>query len=169
METKRLAIAFCLVAGLGLSACGGGESEASSDEAAPEATADAPAPEAAAAPAVEPAAAAAPPAQAAPLPGAPQFVALYPGGVVQGEVTAGEAASGEGGIVTFVTAAAPADVVEFYRSRAETSGLSSVMAMTQGDTHAYGARSAQSGDNLSVVASPVDGQTNVQLSWSSGG
>lgn len=168
---KRAVMTAMCAALIGVSACGDKDDEAPAD--ATEAVAPSPGE-----PAAAPAPAEAPPTEdvavATPdpvaLPGAPGFAALYPGAVVQGELTEADApAAGEGGIVTFTTADPAADVVAFYRGRAEASGLSSVMAMTQGETQAYGARSAQSGANLSVVASPLDGQTSVQLSWSAGG
>lgn len=109
-----------------------------------------------------------------PVAGAPDFAVIYPGGEIQGDVTfspggSGAVGSGPGGIVTFITASTPAQVVGFYRQRAEAAGLSSVMAMSQGDTQAYGAHSPGTGANLSVVASVNDDdQTSVQLSWSAG-
>jgi hypothetical protein len=172
LRMKRLAIAAGLTTVVMLSSCGKTEHEPSAEEAAASA-ADAAAtedqqtaPPVAQATAPEPAA---PVLQPVLLPGAPTFAALYPGAQVQGDATDGQASDGQGGLVTFATQATPAEVVGFYRARAEEAGLSSVMAMTQGATHAYGARGAQSGASLSVVASPLDDQTNVQLSWSDGG
>jgi len=77
---------------------------------------------------------------------------------------------GEGGLVTFTTAATPDEVVAFYRARAEEAGLISVMGMNQGDARAYGAAGGQAGaTNLQVVAAPgAGGETSVQLSWSAG-
>jgi hypothetical protein len=75
---------------------------------------------------------------------------------------------GPGGLATYLTSADPEAVIEFHRSQAERAGLSSVMAMNQGDARAYGAAKAQS--SLQVVAAPTpDGMTSVQLSWSAGG
>ena len=102
--------------------------------------------------------------------GAPSFAVLYPGGEIEAPATVATSAAGPGGLVAFRTDADPATVVEFYRTRAEAAGLSSVMAMNMGDARSYGAAKADAGANLQVVASPVEGgQTSVQLSWSAGG
>ena len=102
--------------------------------------------------------------------GAPSFAVLYPGGEIEAPATVATSAAGPGGLVAFRTDADPATVVEFYRTRAEAAGLSSVMAMNMGEARSYGAAKADAGANLQVVASPVEGgQTSVQLSWSAGG
>lgn len=99
----------------------------------------------------------------------PTFAVLYPGATVVGDPVVGTGDAGTGGIVTFTTEAGPDTVIAFYRERAEAAGLSSVMAMNQGDARAYGAVKAEAGANLQVVASPGEaGQTSVQLSWSGG-
>lgn len=129
-------------------------------EAAPTADAAAPATaEPAAAPAAGPLAA----------PGAPAFAALYPGATMDAPAITASGASGPGGIATYTTDADPDAVIAFHRARAEASGLSSAMAMNQGEARAYGAASPDSGASLQVVASAVeDGPTSVQLSWSAG-
>jgi hypothetical protein len=113
----------------------------------------------------------APAAMSAPAaPGAPAFAALYPGAQVDGAPTQATGAAGDGGLVTFRTAATPDEVVAFYRERAEGAGLRSVMGMNQGDARAYGAAGGEpEGASLQVVAAPGDdGETSVQLSWSEG-
>ncbi|MCA3698473.1 hypothetical protein [Brevundimonas sp.] len=100
--------------------------------------------------------------------GAPDFAALYPGATLQGDPIVAAGPDGPGGLATYLTNADPEAVIEFHRSQAERAGLSSVMAMNQGDARAYGAAKAQS--SLQVVAAPTpDGMTSVQLSWSAGG
>ncbi len=100
--------------------------------------------------------------------GAPTFAAVYPGSVVEGEPTIADGVEGPGGLLTFTTPDAPQAVVDFYKTRAEASGLSPVMAMNQGEAIAYGAGSPK-GATIQVVASPADsGGTSVQLSWSAG-
>ncbi|ADL02561.1 hypothetical protein [Brevundimonas subvibrioides] len=102
--------------------------------------------------------------------GAPSFAVLYPGGEIDAPATVATSAAGPGGLVAFRTDADPATIVEFYRTRAEAAGLSSVMAMNMGEARSYGAAKADAGANLQVVASPIEGgQTSVQLSWSAGG
>jgi len=94
----------------------------------------------------------------------PAFTETYPGARVE-QATRGEAGGADGGLVVFTTDAPAEDVIAFYRDRAETAGLAPTMAMTQGDTHAYGAAHPQTGTTLSVVASPDGERTSVQLSW----
>lgn len=123
-----------------------------------------------AAPAPSPAPVAAKVAAPPAAPGAPAFAVLYPDAAPTAEPTLADGPSGPGGLTTFVTEASPEEVVAFYRQRAEAEGLSSVMAMNQGDAQAYGAASPQAdGPSLQVVASPApEGGANVQLSWSAG-
>ena len=102
------------------------------------------------------------------VPGAPDYAALYPGAVIDGEPTVADGVAGPGGLLTFSTEAEPQAVVDFYKSRAEASGLSPVMSMNQGEAIAYGAGSPD-GATIQVVASPAEaGGTSVQLSWSAG-
>lgn len=102
-------------------------------------------------------------------PGAPAFAALYPGATMDAPAITASGASGPGGIATYTTDADPDAVIAFHRARAEASGLSSAMAMNQGEARAYGAASPDSSASLQVVASATeDGPTSVQLSWSAG-
>lgn len=159
---KRTFAAAALMATMVMAGC----SQAPADE-APVAEAvsavDAAAP--AAAPSAEAASAAAPAA-----PGAPSFAVVYPGGVPSGPATVALGPDGPGGILSFTTEATPDAVVDYYRKRAETAGLASMMAMNTGDARAYGAAAEDgSGKLLRVVATPVeDGPTNVQLDWTNG-
>ncbi len=158
---KRTIAVVAMTLTVGLSACDG----VSDAEPAPDAAVTA-------APAVVADNAAPASAEPAPTPpivaGAPAFAALYPGGVVEGEPTIADGVAGPGGLLTFTTPDAPQAVVDFYKSRAEASGLSPVMAMNQGEAIAYGAGSPK-GATIQVVASPADsGGTSVQLSWSAG-
>lgn len=133
---------------------------------------------AAGAPASGPAAAASPssPAPDAPAPtpagpAIPAFAALYPGAVVEGPPVTAQGPGGPGGIISFTTDADPEAVVAFYRSQAETAGLSTIASLTQGGARAYSAGDGASGAGklLSVVATPgVDGPTEVQLTWTAG-
>lgn len=101
--------------------------------------------------------------------GAPAFAVMYPGGTIEAPATLATGAAGPGGLVAFRTDAGPEEVVAFYRAHAEAAGLSSVMAMNMGDARSYGASEPETGANLQVVASPVEGgQTSVQISWSAG-
>lgn len=162
---KRTLAAAALMAALALAGCSQGTADEApaAAEAAPAADATAPA---VAAPAAAAAAGAATPA----APGAPAFAVVYPGGTVEGPATVARGPDGPGGILSFTTEAAPDAVIDFYRQRAESAGLASVMAMNTGDARAYGAAASDgSGKLLRVVATPVeDGPTSVQLDWTAG-
>ncbi|HYD26888.1 hypothetical protein [Brevundimonas sp.] len=104
--------------------------------------------------------------------GAPAFAVIYPGGVPEGPATVARGPDGPGGIVAFTTDATPADVVAFYRQRAEAAGLKSINTMNRGDSMGYSAGDGADGRGqlLSVVATRVEGEpTSVQLSWTAQG
>lgn len=104
-------------------------------------------------------------------PDAPAFAVLYPDATLVGPATVARGPSGPGGILKFTTPDTPEAVVNFYRARAEASGLNTIASMNQGGASAYSAGDGTNGAGklLSVVASPgEDGLTNVQLDWSSG-
>ena len=131
------------------------------------------APEAAApaTPALAPstAAAPAPAGGSAAAPGAPAFAALYPDGVLDAPAVTASGPAGPGGVATYTTDADPDAVIAFHRARAEAAGLTTAMAMNQGEARAYGAASTDSGASFQVVASATeDGPTSVQLTWSAG-
>jgi hypothetical protein len=162
---KRILLAVGAMTVLAVAGCG-------DDDKAP--TAAAPASGATAAPASspsEPAPATAGPAATTTGAVVPAFAALYPGAVVEEPPVTAHGPGGPGGIVAFTTDADPETVVAFYRSQAETAGLSTIASLTQGGARAYSAGDGASGAGklLSVVATPgVDGPTEVQLTWTAG-
>jgi hypothetical protein len=160
---KRTLAAAALMAALALAGC----SQAPAEE-TPAAAEAAPAAEAAAPAAATPTVTAGTATPAAP--GAPAFAVVYPGGAAEGPATIARGPDGPGGILSFTTDATPDAVIDFYRQRAESAGLASVMAMNTGDARAYGAAASDgSGKLLRVVATPVeDGPTSVQLDWTAG-
>lgn len=100
---------------------------------------------------------------------APDFAAVYPGGVVETPPTVAGGPAGPGGLVTFTTEARPEAVIGFYKQRAEAAGLAPVMSLNRGDTVAYGAAEPANGAMLQVVATAVEkAPTSVQLTWSAG-
>lgn len=162
---KRTLAATALMATMVLAGCGQAADEA------PPATEAAAAVDAAVPAVAPPAGSPAASSSAAPAaPGAPAFAVVYPGGETSGPATVARGPDGPGGILSFTTEATPDAVIDFYRQRAETAGLASVMAMNTGDARAYGAAAEDgSGKLLRVVATPVeDGPTNVQLDWTAG-
>lgn len=161
----RAAMAAATAAALLLASCG---DPASSDVATPSAEAPTPA---VASPAPAASAGVAEQADARPAgPDAPAFAVLYPGAEPSGAPTLAQGPAGPGGIVIFTTEATPDQVIDFYRQRAEAAGLTSINAMNQGDARGYSAGDGASGRGqlLSVVATPIDGVTSVQLDWSAG-
>lgn len=165
---KRIVAVLALTcAALLPAACGpNAELPAAAESPAPAAPAQTAPTADAAAGTAEPAAPAAGPLAA---PGAPAFAALYPGATMDAPAITASGASGPGGIATYTTDADPDAVIAFHRARAEASGLSSAMAMNQGEARAYGAANPDSSASLQVVASATeDGPTSVQLSWSAG-
>jgi hypothetical protein len=162
---KRTLAATALMATMVLAGCGQATDEA------PPATEAAAAVDAAVPAVAPPAGSTAASSSAAPAaPGAPAFAVVYPGGETSGPATVARGPDGPGGILSFTTEATPDAVIDFYRQRAETAGLASVMAMNTGEARAYGAAAEDgSGKLLRVVATPVeDGPTNVQLDWTAG-
>ncbi len=162
---KRTLAATALMATMVLAGCGQAADEA------PPATEAAAAVDATVPAVAPPAGSTAASSSAAPAaPGAPAFAVVYPGGETSGPATVARGPDGPGGILSFTTEATPDAVIDFYRQRAETAGLASVMAMNTGEARAYGAAAEDgSGKLLRVVATPVeDGPTNVQLDWTAG-
>jgi hypothetical protein len=164
MHRQSLPIAGLAIAALAVGGCS--ESGSRAEAGAPaEASAPATAAPASVTPTEAPAVAAEAGATPAAGNGPPAFAEPVPGAEIQ-QVTAGDSADAEGGLAVYTTDVPPEDVIAFYRSRAEAAGLASTMAMTQGDTHAYGASDADGATNVSIVASPDGQRTSVQVSWS---
>jgi hypothetical protein len=120
------------------------------------------------------AAASAPPGRPA-APRAPAFAVVPIDGAPDGPAVTADGPDGPGGMLTYVTAAAPDAAVDFHRRHAESAGLATVMTMNQGEARAYGAAAQDgSGAGLQVVASPVAAETggaatSVTLTWTAGG
>lgn len=99
---------------------------------------------------------------------APAYAAIYPGAVVEQPAVSATGENKPGGMVTFATDVDPETVVAFYREQAEQGGLSSLTALSQGETRAYSA-AGDDGEAVQVVAAPDgEGRTSVQLTWSAG-
>lgn len=102
-------------------------------------------------------------------PGAPAFTVLYPGGVLDAPAVTASGPAGPGGVATYTTDADPDAVIAFHRARAEAAGLTTAMAMNQGQARAYGAARTDTEASFQVVASATEeGPTSVQLTWSAG-
>lgn len=103
-------------------------------------------------------------------PGAPAFAVLYPGATPKAPATPGQSPAGPGGMLEFTTEATPDQVVAFYRQRAEAAGLKPITALNSEEARAYAAGDGADGTGklLNVIATPIDGRTDVLLTWSNG-
>lgn len=99
----------------------------------------------------------------------PAFVALFPGAKVTSNVN-GAGDDNVGGMISFETAAAPADVIAFYKQNTAGAGLKEKMSMTQADMTMFTASSDDSKRTVAVTASPGDAGkgTRAQVTWSGG-
>ena len=98
----------------------------------------------------------------------PAFAEAYPGATVEGDPLVANGPAGPGGVTTFTTNADSTAVMTFYRARAEAAGLTANTRSGQGSDLHYSADRQDTGASIDVVASPVDGHTSVQLTWSAG-
>lgn len=102
-------------------------------------------------------------------PDAPAFANLPAGAELDAPALTAAGPAGPGGMATYTTSEKPDDVIVFHKTHAEAAGLSSSMAMNQGEARAYGATNPTTGANLQVVASALEtGATSVHISWSAG-
>ena len=98
-------------------------------------------------------------------PAMPADVPIFPGAVVESSVTGGEAAGG-GNLVTFHANAPPAALIAFYKEKAAEAGLGSTFSNQAGDNMMFTAGKDGSEEGLQVIATPADGGSSVQLTWS---
>lgn len=95
----------------------------------------------------------------------PDFARLPAGAQISQSQTA--SSNGQtGGIVTFSLAGGAEAVVDHYRTQAEAAGLATALSLTQGAARVYGAEDEGGERTLSVVATPGEGGTEVQVTWS---
>ena len=96
----------------------------------------------------------------------PDFVAIYPGGKVQ-STTISSGKEGNGGTLSFQTAAAPAAVIAWYKEKAASEGLSKAVDMDMGGTTMFTAHADGEKKTLQVIAaSSGAGGAQVQVNWS---
>lgn len=96
--------------------------------------------------------------------GRPAFAPDYPGGSVMTAITANET-NKVGGVYGFTTSDSADKVFAFYRSRAEAAGLQAQTNVETAGARIYGAQ-GPAGD-VNITAAPQgDGQTYVQVTWS---
>jgi hypothetical protein len=97
----------------------------------------------------------------------PGFVAIYPGGKVQ-STTIGAGKEGNGGTLSFETAASPATVIAWYKQQASSEGLSKAIDMNMGGTTMFTANADGGKKTLQVIAASKASGAQVQVNWSGG-
>jgi hypothetical protein len=91
----------------------------------------------------------------------PDYARPYPGSRIVSTIDAG---ADQGGMTVFETDANPDTIVAYYRGRAEEAGLSSGASMTMGDTRQF-AFEGENGEGLTVIVTPQDGRSTVNVAW----
>ncbi|MBA3880282.1 MAG: hypothetical protein C0500_11275 [Sphingobium sp.] len=92
------------------------------------------------------------------------YAPAYPGGEV-GASFSGSSKDGAGGMVTFTTSDSPEKVIEFYKARAASAGLTDVTNMDINGAKMFGARDEKTGRSLSIQASIADGKTTAAVTY----
>ncbi len=97
----------------------------------------------------------------------PDFAPLYPGGKVEGAIAGvtSENNAAQGGSVIFFTTAAPRQVVDYYRKKAESAGLSTQMDNDMGQALMFAASDDATKRGLQVIVGAKDGGSHVTLTW----
>jgi len=91
----------------------------------------------------------------------PAFVSIYPGAKVVSLVTG----NGQAGTMTLQANAAPAEIVGFYKQKAEGAGFKQTLGANDAGNLLYGATFA--GRTVQVLASKDSDGTHAQVTWSS--
>jgi hypothetical protein len=95
--------------------------------------------------------------------GLPPFIAVYPGAKVVTSATGTDTSGAGGTLIMEAAKAAPADVVGFYKKRAEGAGFKETMNMNMSGQVMY---AAQSGDEtVQVIAAKTDDGAHAQVNW----
>jgi len=94
----------------------------------------------------------------------PSDLPLYPGASITASFS-GQGKDGAGGMVAFHTKAAPADVIAFYKQRAEAAGMAQTAMMDMGGTQTYVAASEKQNRSVSVSATKASDGSDAQVTW----
>ena len=94
----------------------------------------------------------------------PPNLPLYPGANVTASFS-GQGKDGSGGMVAFHTKASPADVIAFYKQKAEGSGMAQTAMMDMGATTTYVAANEKENRTVSVSATKAGDGTDAQITW----
>jgi len=93
----------------------------------------------------------------------PDYARPYPGSRIVSTINAG---ADQGGMTVFESDANPDTIIAYYRERAEDAGLSSGASMTMGETRQF-AFEGENGEGLTVIVTPQDGRSTVNVAWES--
>ncbi len=94
----------------------------------------------------------------------PDWLPLYAGAQVKASFT-GQGKDGTGGMVSFHTTAAPADVIAFYKQKAAAAGMADTMNMDSNGTTVYIGANEKTKSQLSVSATKGSDGTDAQVTW----
>jgi hypothetical protein len=95
----------------------------------------------------------------------PDFAPLYPGAKVQAAFSSHENGS-QAGTVTLLTQSAAAEIIGFYKQKAQAAGLAETLSMSSGGTQIYAAGNDKTKQSVQVSAANGNGGTQVQVTWS---
>jgi hypothetical protein len=98
----------------------------------------------------------------------PDYLPLYPGAKVTSSFT-GQDKNSAGGVVTFHSDAAGADIIAFYKGKAKAAGMSDTMNMDSGGTMMYVGSNEQAKTHVQVtVTKASDGSgSDASVAWGS--
>jgi hypothetical protein len=97
----------------------------------------------------------------------PDFAPLYPGAKVTSSISGDNSRDGTtGAMVMFTVAAAPADVIAFYKQKADAAGLPQTMSADVNNTVMFSATKDKK--TITVSATKSNDTTQVQVVWGSG-
>ena len=95
----------------------------------------------------------------------PDFAPLYPGAKVLSSVTG--SGNGGGAMVMFKVAAAPADIIAFYKQKTAAAGMGETLNASEGAGMMFVA--SKDKKTVQVIATKSDSGTQVQVIWAKGG
>ena len=94
----------------------------------------------------------------------PSDLPLFPGATVTASFS-GQGKDGSGGMVAFHTTASPADVIAFYKQKAEASGMAQTAMMDMGGTQTYVAANEKQNRSVSVSVTKGSEGSDAQITW----
>ncbi|MBV8977642.1 MAG: hypothetical protein JO261_16085 [Alphaproteobacteria bacterium] len=96
----------------------------------------------------------------------PPNLPLYPGANVTASFS-GQGKDGAGGMVAFHAKAAPAEIIAFYKQKAEASGMAQTAMMDMGGSSTYVAANEKENRTVSVTVTKAGDGTDAQITWGS--